>query len=573
MFNKATLLTVLATFVLISTAHAYNPPIGIPAPSFGIDEQAPAWPAQWPGAQATNFYYVDNTHPQATDSNNPNGYPDKPRATYPAGPFPGGTYIEINGGPYTTILSPTFNCTAAAPCWLRGGDINAKTVLQGAGIGFSDSSYVIVENFDLNGGSGGGFWFRGMNTHHIAVRNSSIQNKPWPGNSTTAISLVPNTGGTINDIVIYNMFFSKLGNWQSVPDQDYHGVGPSLWGRDSTTFEYNIWFLESTCVNISGNCIQVNGSNWPNSYRNLHHIYIGRMTAHDNRQSGLGFKQSRDVIASENLIYNQRSSGAQPGSGVVLQYGQDNIWLIHNTIHSSNFGIRQSDTPPSAANFKSYFIGNTIYNIHPQDMSTYNPTNSWRPGQAISFWHGNSIRHVVDNTIYNVQGGIMAIYNGGLKLSGNIISDIDPQDTFVSVDHPAKNGVASINDNLFYDSTGDFKINWNWTPYSSLASFQNATGQCSNCTVGDPRFMDANNQDFRLGSDSAGKSMKGNALDVYSTFQTLYGIDIRRDPTGKARPISGGSVGAYEAAGSPGSGSPPPPAPLVAPLLNTPQVN
>ncbi len=566
MFKYVRLFTLFASLVLVSIAHAYNPPIGIPAPSFGIDEQAPAWPAEWPSAQSANHYYIDNSHPQATDSNNPNGYPDKPRLTIPAANFSAGSYVEMNGGPYTNTIGPQFNCTQAAPCWLRGGSSTNKTVLNGGNLRIRDSSYLIIENFDLNGGTGG-IGVSGNNTHHISIRNSSVQNKPWPGGATTAISLVPDTGGKVHDIVIYNMYFAELGDWQAQTDTDYHGVGPSLWGRDSTTEEYNIWFLDSTCYHISGNCIQVNGANWPNSYQYLHHIYIGRMTSHSNRQSGLGFKQCRDVVASENLIYDQRSFGAQPGSAVVIQYGQENLWLIHNTIHSSNFGIRQSDTPPAAANFNTYFVGNTIHNIHPQNLANYNPNDAWRPGQAISFWHGNTVRHVVDNTIYDVHGGITGIYDGGMELSGNLISEIDSQDKFLWIDHPAKNGNAKINDNLFFDSDGDFHIKWNWTDYFSLSDFQNGTGQCSNCTIADPRFIDATNQDFRLGNDSAGKSMRTNVDDVYTTFFNLYGIDIRRDPAGTARPVTGGAVGAYESIDQGGGGSTPLPSPPSPPPL------
>jgi len=76
-------------------------PLGIPAPSFGLDEVAPAAPAAWPGNEAAGYYYIDRTHPNATDSSNQYGYPDKPRATIPNyATFPAGTYIEVHGGPY-----------------------------------------------------------------------------------------------------------------------------------------------------------------------------------------------------------------------------------------------------------------------------------------------------------------------------------------------------------------------------------------------------------------------------------------------------------------------------------------
>ena len=585
MFKKATLLiTILASFMLVTTAHAYNPPIGIPAPSFGIDEQAPAWPTEWPGAMAPGHFYVDNTHAQATDSNNPNGYPDKPRRSFPAGTFPAGTYIEINGGPYTISNSLTlnFNCSATAPCWFRGGSATAQTVFTGAGMSIQNSTYLIIENFDLNGGSGG-MGVTGSNTHHISIRNSTIQNKPYPGNNTSAIPMVPSNGGSVHDIVVYNMNFAELGDWQATQDQDYHGVLPSLWGRDSTASTYNIWFLDSTCFHISGNCIQVNAGNWTDSYKYLHHIYIGRNKGSNSRQAAFWSKQASDVIMSENEAFGGRAHGSQPGDGMGYQYRPNNLWMIYNHIYDNNYGIRQSDSSWSSPNNTSYIVGNVIHDIHPQQGAPYNSNDQWRVGTAITFWKGQMNRYVVDNTIYDVHNGITSIETGPIQMSGNLISNIEPNGTFLDVSHAAKNGVASFDYSLFYDPQGDFSINWNWTNYSSLSSFLAASGQCSNCITGDPLFVKPtigeqaqNEHDFRPGNNSPATGANNNlnnnnTPDVYAIFQKLYGLDIRRDRAGKTRPMSGRSIGAYEGTGV--APQPVPPAPLVAPLVNTPVIN
>jgi len=582
------IVTILALLLLFTSVHAYNPPIGIPAPSFGIDEQAPASPGQWPGAQATNYYYIDNTHVQATDTNNPNGYPDKPRMSFPAGPFAAGTYIEINGGPYTTSISTSFNCSANAPCWLRGGNANSQTVFSGSGIFVQDSTYLIIENFDMNGGTGdSGMAVSGVNSHHISFRNSSIQNKPYPGNNTSALSIIPKNGGSVTDIVVYNMYFASLGNWLATTDQDFHGVVPSLWGRDSTATVNNVWFLDSTCVNISGNCIQVNAGNWFDSYKYLHHIYIGRNKGSYSRQAAFWSKQASDVIMSENEAFGGRQHGSQPGDGMGYQYRPNNLWMIYNHIYDNNFGIRQSDSAWSSPNNTSYIIGNVIHDIHPLAGAAYNPTDQWRVGTAITFWKGQMNRFVVDNTIYDVHNGITSIETGPIQMSGNLISDIDPLGTYLDVSNAAQAGVASFDYSLFYDPEGDFSIAWNSRRHNNLSSFMTASGQCANCITGNPAFVKPtigeqtqNPHDFRPGNNSAAtgtnndlNNSNNNTPNVYAIFQTLYGLDIRRDRTGITRPMVGRSIGAYEASGS-GGGSPiPVMAPLVAPVLNTPVVN
>jgi len=560
----------LSGMLLFSTANAYNPPIGIPAPSFGIDEVAPAAPAAWPSSQASGFYYIDNSHPNATDSNNTYGYPDKPRVTVPNG-FSAGSYIELHGGPYTTVNKQlNFNCTASQPCWFRGPSSSNMPTITGT-FALVDSTYVIMENMDFNGGAGGAIGIRGQNSNHISVRNSSIQNKAFQGNSA-GVSIVPALGGTVNDIVIYNVSFKSLGDYTSTVDQDFHGVGPSLWNRDSNTSLYNVWLLDSYCYRISGNCIQPNGGNWTNSGQYLHHIYAGRNVSHDGRQAGFWTKQARDVVYSQNTIYNNRQKGAQPGDGMGYQYGPDNLWYIYNHIYNCNYGIRQSDTSASSSSSSSYIIGNVIHDIHPESLPNYNPNDSWRPGTAISLWHGNMTRYIVDNTIYDAHNGITSIYNGPVHISGNTISEIDAQGTFIDISHAARNGVASIDHSNFFDTGGDFLSRWNFNPYSSMSALKAASGQCNNCLEVNPSFVNAtigenpnDPHDFSLSSTSPligvnnDLTKSNNTPDVYAIFQQRYGLDIRKDTNNIARPATGRSIGAYESSNTVAVKKPNPP--------------
>ena len=78
-------------------------------------------------------------------------------------------------------------------------------------------------------------------------------------------------------------------------------------------------------------------------------------------------------------------------------------------------------------------------------------------------------------------------------------------------------------------------IDWGSGTYD-LPEFQNAfPGQGLGCLQGDPSFVDADNSDFRLQSDSPARNT-GAADDAYQEFYSLYGIDIAKDFAGRARP-------------------------------------
>jgi len=589
MSRKIALHIVLAYLALFSAAHAYSPPIGIPSPAFGIDEQAPVWPAQWPGAQVNNYYYIDNSHSQATDINNPNGYPDKPRLTIPVVTYMAGSYIEMRGGPYTGNTNLTFQCTQQASCWLRGPSSTDMPVITG-GIGISDSQYVILENLDFNGGNRGAVGVASSGSY-IAFRNSFIRNRTHTALPTTsALGITPGLGKTISNVVVYNNTFTDLGNWTRTDDLDFVGVQPNTWNRDSSTLLQNVWILENTFARVSSAGIVVNAGNWAGSHNALHHIYIGKNTGYDNREALVFVKQSSDVIISENTVYHQKQIGLQPGDGIATQYGPNRLWIIYNHIFDANYGIRQSDTstPDDGDVHDFYIVGNLIHNIHPDNLTNYDPTNAWAPGQGISLWHGNLSRFIVDNTIYDVEGGIASVYNGPIHMSGNIISDINPNSYAINVEFAARAGVASMDYSLFDEPNNNYRIRWNWQTYSTLASFKSGTGQCANCIEGSanfinasPGYTDLNNPfDLTIGSNSAAignnntlNNNANNTPDVYAIFQSLYGLDIQRDMNGVARPMSGRSIGAYEVSGSSGVTPPPVLAPLVAPVLSQPQVN
>src|SRR5262249_23403144 len=91
------LMFLIAIAFVGATAHsAWQPPIVIPAPTFGINEVAPPTPNPWT-TPTPGFYYVNNQ--TGSDTNNPYGTPAAPRKTIPylGAVLPAGAVVEVHG--------------------------------------------------------------------------------------------------------------------------------------------------------------------------------------------------------------------------------------------------------------------------------------------------------------------------------------------------------------------------------------------------------------------------------------------------------------------------------------------
>lgn len=583
--------TVSALILLTQNAIAYEPPIGIPDPggdnpktgvSYGwgdnhpIETKAPQPPVNW-NEEQTGYYYINPDHSGATDINNTHGNPTKPRVTIPR-TVPAGSYVEMAGN-YDGEMEVNYRCTITEPCWIRGKSTTERPNITGK-LSVANSSYLFIENLSFDGGTGSALPIT-RSTDHVVVRNNLFTNRAQPIRSATqygnasAIGIVAKgSEGIISNVVIYNNDFDKLGAYDLSPDDpryedgradpDFHAVVPSMWGGNSSNSLSNVWILNNRCSDISGDCVQANAGNWSESWKYLHHIYIGKNVAKAGRQVGFGIKQASDVIISQNVTFGERTStSGNAGGGIGYQYGKQNLWIIFNEIYDSTFGIRQSDTGTMYdANGQvvyndAFILGNLIYDIN-QQQDGYDPDNGWHQGTAIALWHGAMNRFIVDNTIYGTLDGLNGIYRGSISLSGNIISDIGEQEgnRFFSVSHPGRHNLVDMDYNLFFDETRQSYYSWqtkNGVAASSIATAEDIsveTTYCQEfCEFSDPLFMnptrDPQTRDFRLqvGSPAIGANIKH---PVYDHFEALYGLSIYKDFNGNDRHPTNPSLGAFE---------------------------
>ncbi|MGD9010552.1 MAG: hypothetical protein PVG41_21685 [Desulfobacteraceae bacterium] len=566
-----------------------------PWPSDPRTAETPSRPAGWPSSAVEDHWFIDNTHPNATDSDTGDnavsgtvyGTPDRPRLTLPGTmTFRAGSYIEIHGGPYNSGAGLwRFQCTDSQPCWVTS-DPNDKAVLAGSAyLSLEGSSWVTIENLmwdpeapgaerntrntaistNYNGTRG--------DTHHVVLRHIDFRRWSYISGGGGIISVSSNNleGGTeAHHILIYDVSAVEAGNtadrgcdWTE-NDCDNHLVGVStrISGGVTTNSTHHVWVLDSRSDRIAGNQVQaisLGGTVNVDWRETVHHIYMGGNTHSDSRQSGWWAKRSSNFIVSSCRSFGNRDWTGGNGQASGMQYGPDWVWFINNDFHDSDFGIQQTSTNAEdspADNGRLFVLGNRFYNI--RRFSDPTKTDPWRGGFAVAAWSNNATHYIAFNTCVDCESGLAtkvhALNNpeDGAYVWNNIVYGIDENVGDFIAYNP--NGYVWAHNNLFWNES-IFNVYWSGT-YGSLTDWESAhSARVYDNIHADPLLTNTlttwPERDYSLMTGSpalesdAGASIAADGTDPFALYLERYGTDIARDVAGNPRTVPY-SPGAYE---------------------------
>lgn len=376
MLKGRSILTIVAALLLWSATSAsaqWIPPIGIPRPSFGIEESV---------NDSTFTHWVDNS---VACSDASNGTPANPRCTIPT-TLAAGSIVQVRGGPYTIGTQTwTLNGTVSQPVFIRGPSTGPKPSLGSADID-AGGTYGIVENLTMQRWT----FASGAGNHHLVLRHSTIADHPGTGGA-----VIPGTG--TSDIVIYDNEIARNGVIPS--SADHHGV-------NVLSLTNNIWIVDNHIHHNSGdavqfcnNCVTAAGNTGPAN------VYIGRNELHDDEENAIDLKEFiGPVIVSQNKMYGYQV-GTFSGNGDAIRVNdegeQGEVWFLFNDIWDNVLAMNAGASLASAI----YFIGNEVHDISGSAITTQAPAG------------GAAVLRVVNNTFINISNN--AIGSGEAK--GNII--------------------------------------------------------------------------------------------------------------------------------------------------------
>ncbi|MBW2262746.1 MAG: right-handed parallel beta-helix repeat-containing protein, partial [Deltaproteobacteria bacterium] len=321
-------------------------PVGIPYPSFGVDETVESVH----GDAGYCTHHVDNTG--TCDDSGP-GTPGTPRCTIPYD-LVAGDVVCIAAGTYEhSGVWMDVTGTADAPIFIRGPDGGPRPVIThdgSDGLRFDfTASYLVIENLEFAETR-----VLVESSDHVVIRNNHIHSSP----DRTCL-VVQGTEHVI------------LGN-EIDHCQDNNRLGVA--GSCGTSF---VWVIGNHIHHNAEDSIQFGHgceSDPPN------HLYFGFNVMHSDRENAVDLKWVHDVIVSQNEMYGYRpaptdeefcyddGSGCYPAGfhdsgsdGSAMVIGSDgtsrDVWVLLNTIHDSQNAVRNEESTLTV------FFGNVVHSI------------------------------------------------------------------------------------------------------------------------------------------------------------------------------------------------------------------
>ena len=536
--KKLLFLLILLEVSSFATAdEPWDPPIGIPAPSFGINEDYTMYNEQSNRNPELTYYesssggyythYIDNTNPNATDSDNPYGTEEKPRQTLPAcypTPYPAGSVIEIHGGPYEyggknslgySTVSIICNGTQQYPIFIRGVE---SPIFKSFGF-ILTGTYFIIEKVKLENCYTQ--FNKNNESSYVSIRDIELYDLR---DTTTAINVGISQGTNydqVHDIVVYDSYIHDCGDMEAIQENDRMGV--------TISYGHNFWVLNCIMHHMSGDAVHINTEE-PYIGR---FAFVGKNTFYSCKENAVDIKEFSDAIVSENTCYDFHPVSSSDGTALVNNEDNphSNIWYLFNYVYDAVNGIRFQDT--------CNIIGNRFYNLSGDGILGANLARK----QV----------NILCNIVYNV--GNRGIANGTgfeectVHIHNNIVMDAGGCDVYIrgytaEGEQESISDRSTISDNYFYKTGDSVKISWGYgtdSIYESLADFKLRTGKGEGCAIGNPLFEKPDEGNFTLGEGSPIDNMETApetqaAIDMF--FQ-LYGIDLSQYFNDVSGPIPG----------------------------------
>lgn len=523
----------------------------------GQSSTPPPIQPQPPVLTASTAYYVNCTAPSNGDGTQTN--PWNSLATPNAVTFlPGDQLLFLRGTTCSGMLAPAGSGTDAVPIVIGAYGAGALPILDGGtsnlyALELNSVQYYEVQNLAIRGGTRTAVYVlasgANMTYEHIHMANldvSSVNHIATTRGDGGGIQFnVTGAGSRFDDVLINGVTVHDLTASQGIDiEGPYSPLAPA--------YNSNVTIENSTVHDVYGDGILLGEASGAVLQNNV--VYRSGLCANCTGSTPVGLWNwfSNGVTARNNESYDNQTWAAAntDGGDFDIDMWNQNATYEYNYGHGSQgycFLIEGYENLSSLTSIPATSNSIVRYNV-----CAGNVTRDTGIGEILIYAFGNGLLdgvQVYNNTIYvsgvpGTWGLIQSNYNNPVIFTGttsnfvknNLIYSSKPY--MISTTTP-----MTLDNNLYWNNTGSaYNFIFNGTPYTSLAAYQQATGQDAHAVSADPLLN---------GAGYAGAGMPTLSSGDYTLQSGSPALGAGTDVCAAATDCITGNMGAQDFFGQP----------------------
>ncbi len=279
-------------------------------------------------------------------------------------------------------------------------------------------------------------------------------------------------------------------------------MGITVYGTHSNPIEYliidgnevyNCQPAPSEAITLNGNVTHFEVTN--NIVRDVNNIGIDFIGGETDIQPDTALV-ARNGICRGNQVYRANSSyGDGYAAGIYVDGGRD-IIIENNIVSGSDLGI-EIGAENAGMVTRGVIVRNNVLYLNEKTGLVFGGYASYTGRVRHCQFTGNTLYK--NDVLHAGWGELWIQYASNCEIRNNIFYANDQN----RLSYSESGNVNNVLDyNLWFTESGTAEFVWRGHRYTSLAQFQQATGQSAHGLFADPRFQDAGNADFHLSQNS-----------------------------------------------------------------------
>jgi hypothetical protein len=373
--------------------------------------------------------------------------------------------------------------------------------------------------------------------HDLAFQGFELRNYRTNDNTGKYVPAGIWISGASYDIAIVSNRIHDIGVTNTLAKGNAYAM--EVWGDSATQTITNVYVHGNEIYNM-----QTGQSETLSLDGNVSDFEISGNLIHDDNNIAIGFigyegvcptaslDYARNGVCRSNTVWNisginNAGEGKSYDADGIYSDGGSNVLVELNLVHNCDIGVEFASEHSGHAAIACVCRDNVIWSNNCQGISIGGYSTSVGQTWNCTITH-NTLYH--NDTQAGGFGELLVQYDALTNVFKDNILVATPQNIMIGSSMPSSGSNTTIADyNVYYAPGGASGATWEWnkSTYTGLAAYQGATHGDSNSIFADPLFINPNNNNFHLATNSPAINSGEPGFQPLSRYPGETDIDLQ----------------------------------------------